>query len=317
MTQYAIGLGSNLGDRIGILRSAVAALAQHGDDIRVSSLYETEPVGGVEQGMYLNAVLIGDFHLNPHEMLQLVNEIEAAHGRDRATEERWGPRTLDLDLLSTESRPVDTPRLTIPHPRAHEREFVLRPLVDVWPAAPLRKADAAFYLEKIEGQGVAELAPDWLTPPGPMRPAFLVAGQLALIALIGIVAVWTGDVEGPWSIGRVLGAVLALAGTVLALDSARRIGPAMTASPLPRPNAVLVDSGAFGVVRHPIYLGVTLLMLGGSLAVGSIPASVLSLLLVPYFNQKAKFEEKHLKIAVPGYTAYSREVNRRLVPWLL
>ena len=317
MTRYAIGLGSNVGDRIGTLRSAVSALSRHGDDIRVSGLYETDPIGGVEQGTFLNAVLIGEFNMNPHGMLDLVLEIEADHGRDRGVEERWGPRTLDLDLLATESQPVETARLTIPHPRAHEREFVLRPLVDVWPAAPLVDGDAASHLEETADQGVSLLAEDWLTPPSSLRPTALVAGQMALIALIGLVAFLTGDLGRPWSAVRVLGALIGLAGAAVALDSSRRIGPAMTASPMPRPNAVLVDDGVFRVVRHPIYLGVVMVMLGGSLAVASPPAALLSLLLIPYFHHKARFEETQLKIAVPGYSEYARRVTHRLIPFVL
>ena len=99
----------------------------------VSDFHETVPVGGPEQGDFLNAVVVVDTALGPEELLAELQRIEDDHGRVRV--ERWGPRTLDLDLVAMDGVRRDTPELTVPHPRAAERRFVLVPLVEVWPDA--------------------------------------------------------------------------------------------------------------------------------------------------------------------------------------
>lgn len=140
----AIALGSNLGDRGQTLAAAVEALrGLPGLTVTaVSSLVETDPVGGPDQPPYLNAVAVGRATLDPGELLAALHRIEADHGRTR--EVRWGPRTLDLDLLQYGtpggSREVlsDDPALLLPHPRAHERAFVLVPWTDADPQATLR-----------------------------------------------------------------------------------------------------------------------------------------------------------------------------------
>jgi len=106
-----------------------------GGIIGVSSLYETDPVGGPEQGPYLNAVVLLDTRLGPRDLLDVCLAIERKRGRERR--ERWGPRTLDLDLLIHGSVVVDEPGLTVPHPRIAERRFVLEPLAEVWPDVAL------------------------------------------------------------------------------------------------------------------------------------------------------------------------------------
>lgn len=129
----AIALGSNLGDRRANILGAVDALA-HAAGVRllaVSSIHETSPVGPVPQGPYLNAAATLRTTLAPRALLDLLLGIERAFGRDRAREQRWGPRTLDLDLLLYAERIVDEPGLTIPHPRMHERLFVLEPLAEI------------------------------------------------------------------------------------------------------------------------------------------------------------------------------------------
>ncbi len=132
----AIGLGSNLGDRALHLRSAVAALGEIGSILAVSSLYETDPIGGPEgQDPYLNAVAIVVTDLEPAELLDEMMKIERSAGRIRG--ERFAPRTLDLDLLLFDHRSVDGDDLTVPHPRMTERRFVLEPLLEVLPAAAL------------------------------------------------------------------------------------------------------------------------------------------------------------------------------------
>jgi uracil phosphoribosyltransferase len=128
----AIGLGSNQGDRAAQLATAVASLAEAvGPIIAVSSVYETAPVGGPVQGDYLNAVVVAETALAPAEVLERLLEIERGMGRERR--ERWGPRTIDLDMLVYGDRSVAEPGLTVPHPRMAERRFVLEPLAEVWP----------------------------------------------------------------------------------------------------------------------------------------------------------------------------------------
>lgn len=125
-----IGLGSNLGDREAYLRGALAGLAQQsGKILAYSGLYETEPVGYRHQPRFLNAVVCIETDLPPEDLLDVLLEIERTFGRERAI--RWGPRTLDLDLLLYGERTVRTERLTVPHPRMFERSFVLMPLLEL------------------------------------------------------------------------------------------------------------------------------------------------------------------------------------------
>ena len=124
-----LGLGSNLGDRWQYLREAVAALP---DVVAVSPVYETSPVGGPEgQGPYLNVVVELSTELTPRELLEVAQSLEAAAARERT--QRWGPRTLDVDVLLVDDLAVDEPDLVVPHPRMWERRFVLAPLADLAP----------------------------------------------------------------------------------------------------------------------------------------------------------------------------------------
>jgi 2-amino-4-hydroxy-6-hydroxymethyldihydropteridine diphosphokinase len=128
-----VALGSNLGDRAAHLQFAVDALAaaEGVDVVAVSKVYETAPVGGPPQDAYLNAVVAIDSVLAPHALLALGQAIEQDAQRVRA--ERWGPRSLDVDLLLYDEVRVNDPDLTLPHPRMWERGFVLAPLRDVAP----------------------------------------------------------------------------------------------------------------------------------------------------------------------------------------
>lgn len=129
MTRAFLGLGSNLGDRRRYLRDALASLPGL---VAVSPVYETGPVGGPSgQGPYLNLVAELDTDLSPRQLLAVCQRLESAAGRVRA--ERWGPRTLDVDILWIEGTAVDEPDLVIPHPRMTERRFVLAPLSDLAP----------------------------------------------------------------------------------------------------------------------------------------------------------------------------------------
>ncbi|GAB2527609.1 2-amino-4-hydroxy-6-hydroxymethyldihydropteridine diphosphokinase [Nocardia heshunensis] len=148
MTRVVLSIGSNLGDRLAHLRSVVEALGPR--LVAVSSVYSTPPWGGVPQQDYLNAVLVAeDPALEPSDWLRLGQELEQAAGRVR--EVRWGARTLDVDVVWAEQRRRDVrvevrsldPVLTLPHPQAHNRAFVLLPWLEVEPDAELAVTGAA------------------------------------------------------------------------------------------------------------------------------------------------------------------------------
>ena len=126
-----LGIGSNLGDRLEHLQLAVddLAAADGVDLVAVSPVYETEPVGGPEQPDYLNAVVAVDTDRTPRALLELARAIEAHAQRIRTV--RWGPRTLDVDVLLVGDERVDEPDLVVPHPRMTERAFVVVPLADL------------------------------------------------------------------------------------------------------------------------------------------------------------------------------------------
>ena len=133
-----LSLGSNLGDSAEILSSAAEALNEVSEVIALSSFYQTRPVGGPPQPDFINAVIIIETNLEPEELLLVAQAIEGAHGRERNENTvKWGPRFLDIDLIKCDEMVINTPDLTIPHPRAHEREFVLRPWNEIDPAATL------------------------------------------------------------------------------------------------------------------------------------------------------------------------------------
>lgn len=129
----ALGLGANLGDARGALQAAVCALraAPGVRVVSVSSLYRTAPVGGPQQPDYVNAVVVIRTDLPAHDLLAVAQGIEAAAHRTRDV--RWGPRTLDVDILAVAGTVSDDPALVLPHPRAHERGFVLVPWGEIDP----------------------------------------------------------------------------------------------------------------------------------------------------------------------------------------
>lgn len=143
-----LGLGSNLGDRIGHLRRAVQAIP---DLVAVSPVYETEPVGGPEQGAYLNIVVELDTTLTPRRLLRICRELERQAQRVRRV--RWGPRTLDVDILWIDGVTVAEDDLTVPHARAHERNFVMRPLLDLAPELELPGWDPATAIGEVRALG--------------------------------------------------------------------------------------------------------------------------------------------------------------------
>jgi 2-amino-4-hydroxy-6-hydroxymethyldihydropteridine diphosphokinase len=135
VTRAYVGLGSNLGNRESTIRSAVAELraAAGVEVVAVSTLIDTEPVGLVDQPRFLNGVAALETVLPAATLLELLLAVEVHFGRDRAAVPAQGPRTLDLDLLLYGDAEIDEPGLRIPHPRLHERAFVLGPLVELEP----------------------------------------------------------------------------------------------------------------------------------------------------------------------------------------
>ena len=135
-----LGLGSNLGDRRAYLRDAIESLP---DVVAVSPVYETDPLGGPEQQPYLNLVVELDTELTPTALLSVCHRIESAANRVR--DERWGPRTLDIDIIWMEGVTLSGERLTVPHPRWQQRKFVLAPMRDLAPdlvtASDVEQAD--------------------------------------------------------------------------------------------------------------------------------------------------------------------------------
>jgi 2-amino-4-hydroxy-6-hydroxymethyldihydropteridine diphosphokinase len=141
MTTAYVGLGSNLGDREGLIREAAELIAA----VRLSTVIETEPWGYGNQPMFLNAVAEIETRLTARELLDHLLDVELRLGRERVGPQ-WGPRTIDLDLLLYGDAAIDEPGLVVPHPRLTDREFVLRPLAELAP------------LLKIPGSGTVQAA---------------------------------------------------------------------------------------------------------------------------------------------------------------
>jgi 2-amino-4-hydroxy-6-hydroxymethyldihydropteridine diphosphokinase len=142
MARAYLGLGSNVGERLKFLRRAVTCLGEVvGTRVtKVSSVYETEPVGVTDQGWFLNAVVEVDTMLSAEALLERTQAIERALGRVRTR--RWGPRTIDLDILLYGDLQVKTDSLTIPHPELHRRAFVMIPLLELNPGLSLPDSTA-------------------------------------------------------------------------------------------------------------------------------------------------------------------------------
>jgi len=133
MEEVLIGFGSNRGDPVAICRAAIQTLSEHTaiQLVRASSFYRTAPVGFLDQEWFVNGVLLCTTNMSPSELMDVLHAVERSFGRTRT--DRWGPRTLDLDLLAYGDRGLRLPELTVPHARMHERRFVLAPLVEIYP----------------------------------------------------------------------------------------------------------------------------------------------------------------------------------------
>jgi 2-amino-4-hydroxy-6-hydroxymethyldihydropteridine diphosphokinase len=208
-----LGLGGNVGDALETLTAAVYALD---DDTGfavedVSGVYETPPwpappdPRAVAQDPYLNLVVRGLTTLAPHDLLAETQLIEAAFGRDRSREQRWGPRPLDIDLLVVGDHQLDTPELVLPHPRLADRAFVLVPLLEVWPGgtlpdgrrlttllaalAPIEDIDLVVRLSDVPGRHVVRPEGPSAPPASHRRPGLDPTPDGPLPA---------GDAERPW-----------------------------------------------------------------------------------------------------------------------
>ena len=149
-----VALGSNLGDRFDYLQKAVNEINSLTDIeiLEISSVYETLPVGGPEQGNYLNAVITLNAKFEAEELLLKLLLIELNLGRQR--EIAWGPRTIDLDLIWFEDQTINLENLVLPHPRAHERCFVIKPWLEIEPKARIGNTEIREFLKDLDCSGV-------------------------------------------------------------------------------------------------------------------------------------------------------------------
>jgi len=166
-----VGLGANVGTPALALRWAVRELSASARHSKVSSLYITEPVGGPPQPDFLNAALRVLWPAPPRSLLERLHALELGAGRERR--ERWGPRTLDLDILWVSGLTLGEPDLIVPHPRLRERAFALRPLLDVAPDAvdPVDGVTYAQVLARLGSSGVAAAQGGWGEPSAQPLPA--------------------------------------------------------------------------------------------------------------------------------------------------
>lgn len=310
--QAAIGLGSNVGDRLGFLRFAITKLQAHATVVAISSLYRSDPIGGPEQPDFLNAVLVVDFDGTLPQLLSVCQAIENEAGRERT--ERWAARTLDLDILSAAHPPIDTPDLTVPHPQLAVRRFALEPLAEVWPDAATGIGTARSGLEEVGDQSVEALAaPGWedtLT-----KGTSWVAAQVVVFAIaIGLSLAFSDmlPVSTTW-----LGMAVLVVGAAVMVGGLRALGKNLTAFPEPVAHSQLITTGIYRTARHPIYGANTLLLTGIALHESSAWGLVAAVAAGVFFWFKAAFEERRLMIAHADYRQWRSTVRWRLIPFLV
>lgn len=315
MTRAVIGLGSNVGSRLKFLRLAVRSLRDLGTVISVSSLFESDPIGGPPQDPYLNAAVLIDTDLEPEELLAGLQQIETDAGRVRR--ERWGPRTLDLDLIcfGSEIRKGD---IELPHPRAHLRRFVLEPVVEIAPNVVLADGSTARgTLRENRDQKVFKWEGDWVSalPGVGSFGRFLVGSQLILMAFIAVLGVIDVHVPVGWLRGVAAGVVVALV-VWLVIGGGSKLGSELSSLPDPREGVILREEGPYSLVRHPIYGGTILSGVAFALVVGSWLPLIGTGLLAVLSHYKAKMEERSLALTNPEYFQYRRRVPRRFIPFI-
>jgi len=159
MVSAIIALGGNLGDVRATFEKAIADICDMaGATLKARSAdYLTPPWGETEQPRFINACIEIETRLDPHALLRVLHAIEAAHGRDRAHETRWGPRTLDLDLIAYDDVSLSEPGLSLPHPRLFERAFVLVPLADIAPDRSIAGRSVRAALAELSTEGIERL----------------------------------------------------------------------------------------------------------------------------------------------------------------
>lgn len=354
MTRAAIALGSNLGDRQASLRFAAVALTQLGTMVSVSSLYETAPIGGPEQEPFFNAVVVIETDLEPRQLLDELHRIEAEAGRVR--EVRWGPRLLDLDLILYGNRRAEGGGMVVPHPRFAERRFVLEPLVEAWADAKTPEGRlVAELLPGVADQEVVPVGTWWpeqgavanpsdpdgrtvgLVPDesdqAPMagpeeketgvastftaRGGWWVVAQAVMgAAVVTAVLLLDDTIEaGGWV--RWLGVALLVIGAVQATLGLLHLGVSLTPYPEPLELGNLVHGGVYRHVRHPVYGGITLGMVGLALYQLSWAGLVIAVGGGIFFWLKAGFEERRLAVKYPHYGNYRAQTRARLIPWIV
>jgi 2-amino-4-hydroxy-6-hydroxymethyldihydropteridine diphosphokinase len=167
MAEALIALGGNVGDVRNTLERAIAALCD-GTEVRLiakSSDYRTPPWGDENQPPFVNLAIAVATELAPHALLARAQDVERRLGRERAKERRWGPRTIDLDLIAYDDIALDTPDLTLPHPRWRERAFVLVPLAQIAPERVIGGVKVRDALARVDATGIEQL-PRSTSAPG-------------------------------------------------------------------------------------------------------------------------------------------------------
>ncbi|MGA2312243.1 MAG: 2-amino-4-hydroxy-6-hydroxymethyldihydropteridine diphosphokinase [Xanthobacteraceae bacterium] len=162
MAEAFVALGGNVGDVRSTFRRAIALLCD-GSAVRLtarSSDYRTPPWGVTDQPPFVNAVIGMTTSLSPHELLARAEQCERALGRDRTHERRWGPRSIDIDLLAYDDLVLNDPHLILPHPRLFERAFVLVPLAEIAPERVIAGVGVRDALERVDTSGIEKLPPD-------------------------------------------------------------------------------------------------------------------------------------------------------------
>ena len=158
LNRVILGLGSNVGDRIAYLKSAINLLKNILQDVVVSSIYKTSPQDYFLQDDFYNAVLLGFYDDVPQKLLDEIQEIERMNARDRKSEIPKGPRTLDIDILFFGNLELDIPTLTIPHPSIKKRAFVLVPLLELLPDFKWKGVSYTSFLPNLSDQTVEKIS---------------------------------------------------------------------------------------------------------------------------------------------------------------